>query len=42
MVQPIEVKAQQDSIQIKGPKDTVRKGGTERDMRRIFKILREV
>jgi len=42
VVQPIEAKVQQDSIQIKGPKDTARKRGIERDMRRIFKILKEV
>ena len=41
-VQPTEVKAQQSGIQIEGLKGIAREGDEQRDLRRTFKILREV
>ena len=39
---PTEGKVQQDGMQTEVPKGTVREGSGQRDLRRIFKILREV
>ena len=41
-VYPTEEKAQQDSIQTELPKGTAREGGEQRDLRRTFKMLREI
>jgi len=40
--QPTMAKAQQSSIWIRVPKSTAREGGSEREVRRTFKMLREV
>ena len=39
---PIQGEVQQDGIQTRAPKGTTKERGIERDMRRTFKILREV
>jgi len=39
---PIEGKVQQDGTQTELPKGTAREEGKQRDLRRIFKTLREV
>ena len=41
-VQPIEVKVQQSGIWIEDPIDIAREGGKQREVRKMFKILREV
>ena len=41
-VYPIQGEVQQDGIQTGALKGTIREGGTRRDMRRTFKMLREV
>ena len=38
----IMAKAQQSSAWIRAPKGTTRKGSSEREVRRTFKMLREV
>jgi len=40
--QPTTAKVQQSSTWIRAPKGTARKGGGEKEVRRMFKILREV
>ena len=42
IVWPTEAKAQQGDIQTEGPKGIAREKGTERDIRRTFKMLKEV
>ena len=42
MVYSVQKKVQQSGIQTEVPKGTVRERNTERNMRRTFKILREV
>ena len=37
-----ETKAQQSNIQMEGPKGIVKEGGEQRDLKRMFKMLKEV
>ena len=41
-VQLIEAKAQQGSAWIEGPKGTAREGSKQKEIRRTFKMLREI